>query len=489
MIRHSVGEFLQTRKLFVLVLALGLFVLASRNVTDPDVWWHLRTGEMIVQTHHAPHFDPYSYTRAGQPWIDHEWLSEVLIYLLLRAGGWSGLIMFFAAVVAAAHLLAFARSPGKPYVAGVVTLLGAFTAAPSWGVRPQMLTLLLASLVLWLLERSHRTPRLVWWMVPLTLLWANLHAGWALGIGFGILFAMGEALDAAFGFRSWTEVGERLRRLIPVLVLSLAVVAINPYGARLYAYPFQTLHSRTMLNYISEWAAADFHQARYAPLGLMILGTVLLPALSPRRLAPRELLLLAVVTYAALRSVRHIPIYVLVAVPILSATLTSWMEERKWRWQELPDRPLAQSKAIANAILLVIFVIFVAVRIKVVTGGQSEAEAKEFPTAAVSFLRASHLPGPMLNHYNWGGYLIWQLYPEYKVFIDGRADVYGDDLMDERYSLYWVQRSDWQKDLESRDIRLVVLPPDAPLVTALREAPDWKQAYADAQAVVLARQP
>jgi len=95
----------------------------------------------------------------------------------------------------------------------------------------------------------------------------------------------------------------------------------------------------------------------------------------------------------------------------------------------------------------------------------------------------------MLNHYNWGGYFIWQLYPEYPVFIDGRADVYGDAFMDEFFSLYWVQGKDWQAMLERRGIRMVVLPPDAPLVTALKEVPTWRQAYADTQAVILTKRP
>ena len=483
------SEFLQTRRLFVVIFAIGLFVMASRNVTDPDVWWHLRTGQIILQTRHAPQADPYSFTRAGQPWIDHEWLSQVLIYFLFRTGGWSALIVVFGAVAATALLLVFARSPGKPYVAAVVTLLGGFASAPSWGVRPQMLTFLLASVALLLLERSYLKPRLLWWFPPLTLLWANLHAGYPLAIGFLILFAVGDALDVAFGFSSWTELTGRFKTSLPTLGLSLAVVAINPYGVRLYAYPFQTLHSRSMLAYISEWVSPDFHEAKYAPLLLMIVGTMVLPVLSPRRLRPRELVLLVAVTYAALRSVRHIPIYVLVAVPILSTMLDSWMANKRSRWQLAAEKPLTRAKVVLNALLLAGFAIFVVARLGFVTSRQSQAEAKEFPAGAVSYLRVNQPPGPMLNHYNWGGYFIWQLYSQYPVFIDGRADVYRDALMDEFFSLYWVQGKDWQGQLGRRGIRMAVLPPDAPLATALREVPGWRQAYADSQAVILTRQP
>jgi len=481
-----VSEWLQTRRLFVIIFALGLFIMACRNVTDPDVWWHLRTGQIILQTRQVPHADPYSYTRLGAPWIDHEWLSQVLIYFLFRIGGCIALTVTFAVVVAAALLLVFARSPGKPYIAAVVTLVGAFASAPSWGSRPQMITFLLTSVALLLLERSYNQPQLLWWIPLLLLFWANLHAGYALGIGLLVLFALGDALDAAFGFSSSAELVSRLKTLLPVLGFSLAVIVINPYGARLYAYPFQTIHSRSMLTYISEWVSPDFHEARYVPLALMILGTLVLPVFSPLRLRPRELTLLLVATYAALRSVRHIPLYVLVAAPILSAMLDSWIA--RFRGELPAENPLTRPRIAGHMLLLAAFTVFVVARLVFVASGQRQAEAKQFPAAAVSYLRAHHPPGPMLNHYDWGGYFIWQL-PQYPVYIDGRADVYGDAWEDERSSLYWILRKDWQEVLERRGIRLVVLPPDAPLVTVLQLVPGWKQVYADAQAVILTKEP
>ena len=481
-------EFLQTRRLFVIVFALGLFVMASRNVTDPDVWWHLRTGQLILQTGHVPRVDPYSFTRAGQRWIDHEWLSQILIYGLYRAGGWITPIAFFGAIAAAALMLAYARSPGKPYVAAVVTLLGAFAAAPSWGVRPQMLTFLLASVLLLLWDRSYSRPGLLCWIPPIILLWANLHAGYALGIVFVILFAAGDALDAAFGLMARSELTRRLKILTAVLAASLAVVAINPNGTSLYTYPFQTLHSSAMQRYITEWQSPDFHAGKHLPLLLMIMGSLLLPAISPHRLRPRDLLLLVVMTFAALISSRHIPIYVLVAVPMLSATLNAWIMEKHFSlpWR---NKPLPRPRAVLNACILVILALSAAARLRYVSAHQPAVEAKEFPAAAVSYLRTHRLSGPMLNHDNWGGYLIWHLAPQYPVFVDGRADVYGDGFLKEFASVYFVQGKNWQQLLETWGIQSVFLPPDAPLVTALGTIPSWTVAYADRQAVIMIKHP
>ncbi len=481
-------ELFQTRRTFVFILALGLFIMAARSVTDPDVWWHLRTGQLTIQNHRVFHADPYSFTRFDQPWVDHEWLSQVFIFALYRVAGWGGLIAGFAAIIAAAFLLVFQRSAGQPYIAGAIAVWGAVASIPCWGVRPQMLTLLLASIFLLLLDRSYERPKLLWWLPLLMLLWVNLHAGFAVGIAFLLLFLTGDGLDVAFGYKEAWLSRSRFRQLALVTAICIAVVPLNPYGTQMYRYPFETLHSRAMLAYIGEWLSPDFHQPRYLPVLLLMLSTLVLPALSPRRLRPRELLLLTVTTYAALRSVRHIPIYVLVAVPLVSSMIAACLRARgRIALLDSPRHPLTPLKLIANAILLAGFLFFTIARLHYVVTHQPETEAKEFPAAAASFLMTSRPPRPLLNHYNWGGYFIWKLFPAYKVYIDGRADLYGDTFMDQFAATYYLKGKSWQDPLNQWGIQTVVLPPDAPLTSALRTAPAWKEIFADSQAVVLTR--
>jgi len=510
-------ELFQTRRVFVFILALGLFIMAARSVTDPDLWWHLRTGQLTVQNHRVFHNDPFSFTRFDEPWVDHEWLSQILIWTLYRVAGWGGLIAGFATLIGAAFMLVFRRCPGKPYVAGAITVWGAVASIPCWGVRPQMLTLLWASVFLVLLERSYEHPKLLWWLPPLMLLWVNLHAGFAVGIVFLILFLIGDALDLAFGYKDPPLSAARFRRLALVTAICAAIVPLNPYGLQMYRYPLETLHSRAMLAYIGEWFSPDFHQPRYLPTLFLMLATLVVPALSPRRLRPRELLLLTVTTYAALRSARHIPIYVLVAAPLIGglveACLRAAAERRKNKAQSAspgsiatndsapegrktgfdaaflfaPPRPLTPAKLILNALLISGFLFFTVARFRYVVRQQPEIEAREFPSAAASFLMASRPTGPILNHYNWGGYFIWKLFPVYKVYIDGRADLYGDAFMDQFAATYYLKGKSWQDPLNEWGIRTVVLPPDAPLVVALRGMPAWKEVFADRQAVVLTR--
>ena len=116
---------LSTRRVFVIILGLGLLVMAARGVHDPDVWWHLRAGQEIVASHNVPRRDIFSYTRYGQPWIAHEWLSEVIFYLIFRAASWAGLMLAFAGVIAGPFLLLYRQCVGRPSIAGLVVALGA----------------------------------------------------------------------------------------------------------------------------------------------------------------------------------------------------------------------------------------------------------------------------------------------------------------------------------------------------------------------------
>jgi hypothetical protein len=479
-----VTVWLETRRVFVMVVALGLFAMAARNVTDPDVWWHLRTGQLIAQAHTFVHTDPYSFTHYGQPWVNHEWLSDVLIYSLFRVAGWTGLIVIFAALTAATFMLIFLRCGGRPYLAGFVLVLGAYVSAPSWGVRPHTTSLFIASVFLLVLDRSEQRPRLLWWTVPLTLLWVNLHAEYALGIALIAVFLLGEWLET-LGERGGIFEGQRLRNLALALLGCLAVVPLNPNGFRMYAYPIDTLRSPAMQHFIAEWSSPNFHEAKYVPFLLMLLALVFLLGRSRRKIRPRELLLLLVTTAGALRSVRHISVWALVAVPILSGLIWGWWGERG---RSLVRAGTGPSRRVAFNLLVLVGVLgFAGVRVYLVAKHQSQNEAEHFPASAVRFLTATRPPAPIFNHYNFGGYLIWKLYPDYPVYIDGRADLYGDQFLNEFAGTYYVTDPKWGEHIQHWKIQTILLPPDAPLVAALKLSHEWTEVYTDAQAAILTR--
>jgi hypothetical protein len=469
------NQTLSTTHAFLAVLFLGLFAMTARNVTDPDVWWHLKTGQYIAEHKSVPHTDPFSYTRAGQPWVAHEWLTEILLYELERATGFGGLIVVFSAVLCAAFFVLYLRCGPAPYLAGVVTLCAAWATAPVWGVRPQVLSLLLTSLWLLILERSEHAPKLLWWTLPLTLLWVNLHAGFALGLVLSALFLAGELVEHLLerAHRS----APRLRFAALILLLDLLIVPLNPNGLRMFSYPVETLRSAAMQSYIAEWASPNFHHAEHWPFLLVVLGTFAVLSWFRREARLRDLLLLVVSLYAALCSIRMTPLFVLIAAPLVCQRLGEWLASRSQR-----SRPA--SAQLLNATIVLAMAAFAGFHTVHVIQRQPQAEMQRFPARAAAFLQTHSPSAPIFNHYDWGGYLIWKLYPGTRVFIDGRADLYGKPLLDQFADTYQF-KGDWQQTLHQWRIDTVLVPVDSALATGLRSSPGWIVAYEDPQAVIL----
>ncbi len=475
-----------------------IFILAAQPITDPDFWWHLKTGQYIFETRSIPHTDIFSSLRFGSEWITHEWLSEVFMYSVFRKAGYGGLIVVFSLVITAAFWIAYQRCrhlAGHPYVAGLALLLGAAATLPVWGVRPQMFSLLFASIFISFLDRYLRREEMpsIWWLVPLMILWVNMHAGFALGLVLIALAIVGLLLDW-FLLRddSFTEAWRRTRRLFGLLIICVAAVCLNPNGARLFSYPLETLFSRSMMRYIEEWKSPDFHEASFQALALLILATFSALALSNRRPRPAQLLVLAATAWAALRSGRNVAFFALVAMPLLAENSWNWLTSQSWgRWLATPEKSgpdnASTLKLALNVLLVGIVLAASALAVVNAVAKQPATELQEFPAAAVDFILAERPPQPIFNEYVWGGYLIWRLYPDYRIYIDGRADVYGDKLVEEFLEVR-DGKPNWRGPLENHGIRTVLIKPDAALASLLREDSRWRKVFEDKQSVVFVRQ-
>jgi len=473
---------LSFRNIFPLVFFLMIFALAVRQSAfiDPDLWWHLQAGQDIVTSRAIPQVDIYSFTKAGSEWVTHEWLSEVLIYGIFRFAGWAGLLVVFSGFITAAFYLTYRRCTGKPYIAAVAILLAVAASSPLFGVRPQMITLLLAGIFITLLTQysSDGRKRRLYWMAPLMLLWVNFHAGYALGLGLIVLYMISLAID-----RKWTLIP----RLGIVAVACTAVVPLNPNGFRMFSYPLETLRSPSMAAFIQEWASPDFHKAMFLPLALFLFLLLGALALSPKRARASEVFLVFVTGLAALRSARHIPIFALVAAPILAEQVWAVMSARGWDIRLFAPEGSTPRSAVVFALLLLLAPAALDVAlVKHFVSNQPAYEAMNYPRAAVNFIAEKQLPGPLYNRYGWGGYLIRRLHGEYPVYIDGRADVYGDSFMYEAFNTH-DGGNGWQGSLDRYSIRTVLIEPDVPLASLLRSDEQWQKVYEDHQAVIFTR--
>ena len=374
---------LSTRRLFTAIFFIALFVLTVRPVSDPDFWWHLRTGQYILSTSAVPHADVFSATNAGRPWVAHEWLSELIIYLLYAAGSSPALIVAFSAITTLAFVLVYACCDGKPYIAAAAALFAAMASAPTWGVRPQMLSLLMTCLFLWVLNRwEHGNQRLVWALVPLMLVWVNLHSGFAVGLAILAVYLAGHAVSrlAAPGSRgsssswhepdgaaaspefrahAWRDLAPRIRSsplasLAVVSAACLLVVPLNPNGVTMYVYPFETLTSHAMQTYIQEWFSPDFHQLQFQPFAWLLLATLAAVGLSGKRITLTQTLLLALFGYAGLESARNIPLFAVIAAPGLAEHLWHIVDSRGWARWLAPSRAAPTRLVALNWVLLVV---------------------------------------------------------------------------------------------------------------------------------------
>ncbi|HEX9074308.1 MAG TPA: hypothetical protein VF932_00950, partial [Anaerolineae bacterium] len=303
------------------------------------------------------------------------------------------------------------------------------------------------------------------------------------------VYIFGEAVEAFAVGPSHTLRHSPLLNLALVFVLCLLVVPLNPNGATMYVYPFETLGSRAMQMYIQEWFSPDFHSLEWQPFAWLLLGTLAAVALSGKRVRLTHLVLLVFLAYAGLRSARLVPIFALVAAPVLAEHIWSILETRgpRWAWMLKSTRPTSHLMSLVNWLLLLVILAAAALRAGMVIGNQPAAEREKYPAAAVDFFKSQQFTGRLYNAYGWGGYLIWQLYPAQRVFIDGRADVYGDAFIEEFLRAYRGE-ADWRAPLDRFGVQVVLVEPDAPIVSKLAQDTAWRQVYEDKQAVIFRKE-
>jgi hypothetical protein len=472
-------QWLTVRRLATVILFLSLFTLTVRFAIDPDMWWHLRTGQYIVENQTIPHEDVFSYTVRGRRWITHEWLTEVMMYGVYQAGGRPALILTAAATITAAFALVYIQCKNRPYIASFVVLLAALASAPTWGPRPQMATFFLAALLMTFLESYRRqgNRRVLWMLPPLMALWVNLHGGFFLGLGLiGVVLGVDAGARIIGHTSDRTLTWSRWKALALTLIFCVLATLLNPNGHHMLTYPFETLGSSAMQEYIQEWHSPDFHNVIYLPFAIFLLGSAGVLALRARqRLDLLDLFLYLGFALAGLLSVRHIPIFSVVAAPVVSRAFGNVGIRSSRR----------SNRFTLNWALLLILSLLAGLRIVQMLQTNAPLEANTYPVDALAYIEEHDLADRRIyNSYNWGGYLIWRGIP---VYIDGRADVYMDAFMS-KYRQTYALEGDWRAPLNEYDVTYVLIEENAPLSHVLEEAPEWNQVYQDEVAVIFLRE-
>jgi hypothetical protein len=455
-------------------VAAVLAVLVSLSPTvlnDGDTWWHVAAGRMMIAARAVLRTDPFSWSVHGQPWFTHEWLSEVLFGAAFNLAGWSGVM---ALTAAAAGLTAWllARDVGR-WLSGlphlVLVSFGLLLWSGSLLARPHMLALPI--LAAWTAElvrarAEDRAPR--WRFLPLMVLWANLHGGFVFGLALIGPFAL-EALLAAVPARRMTVV----LRWGGFGLAATTMAALTPHGVQTLLFPLQLIHMGG-LAHIGEWAASDF--STLGPLEIALLAGLFVAFTRPVRMSLVRAALLALLIHLALQHVRYDQMLGIVGALILAEPLA----------RAFGQTPPPQGRRPATAPILGLTA---AALVVALLGGRLVRptvlhDAPTRPISAVAAVPPAIAARPVLNDYSFGGYLIGQGVP---VFVDGRADLYGDAFLRDYARLMAPDRAQLARTLEERHIGWTILIPGSPAESAMDETPGWRRLSADRWAVVHVR--
>jgi len=492
--------------LFIAVVVLLLvFLLAARTPLDTDLYWHLAAGRQTVQSGQVMVTDSFSFTRMGQPWLNHSWLSQVILYSLYRLGGSLAVGLWMAVLATLSMGLMFAQMRGPAIFRAFLTVVAVTVTAVVWSPRPQLVSLVFFSFLGWLLYRYKYHPKKggfqranVLWLLPfLFWAWSNLHGGWALGLMWIGILVVGECCNHVLGNRSaevlsWREMG----RLLLWTGLALPVLALHPNGLAILTIPFQTVEVQTLQQFIQEWASPNFHEFYQQPYLWLLALVAVAFGLSGRKVDITDLLLVLWFGGLGLLARRNFGPFALAATPVVARYL--WVAIRGWRvpvgsapvgeWgpggaEPLPARYRPRWQRVVNLVLVALIGFAALGKLGVVTDPAivASTSAQLDPVGATAFLVQNQARGRIFNEYNWGGYLIW-MDPHLKVFVDGRTDLYGDEILGE-----WIKINQaapgWQDLLKKWQVDWVMIDPARPLAGQL-SAHDWLEVYRDGQAVI-----
>ena len=473
----------------------GIFAMAARPSVDTDTWWHLRAGAWMVAHGQVLTTDVFSSTRLGQPWLNHSWLSQIVMFLVWHVFSYAGLNLLTAALVTAAWWFVYTQCAGSAYLQAFSLVLAAAASAVFWSARPQMASFVLAAVFVCVLGNYRwRGVDRLWWLPPLMLVWVNLHAGFA--IGFILLFGTlaGQAASRLLGQSGPGTLGwPPLRKLAVITAICLALVPLNPFGLALYLEPLRTVSIGVLQQFIQEWQSPDFHLLQFQPFLWLLLGTAAVLGFSRRRADLTDLLLAGGFTYLGLVSARNVSTAALVIAPLLTRHAAAIMDDvaaSRPGLAALFAAPAAPRRNLAWLNGAILGLVLLAVLLKVVDATRpatnEAAIASRVPVAAADFLERARPAGPMFNSYNWGGYLAWRLYPDYPVFVDGRTDLYDDALL-RQYLTAALGQPEYEQVLDAHAVNLVLVEQGSPLAQRLAENGVWRSLYSDAVSVVYQR--
>lgn len=458
----------------IAIASQGFFLLNG----DGDLGRHLTIGNYILHTWRIPTHDLFSHTMSGKRMIPHEWLAELSFAILHTLLGLNGVVLLIAALIATTFTLTYRemlrRNVSHLLAIGITGFAG-FTSSLHWLARPHIFTFLFVALWAYSLENERSKI----WIFPLImLLWANTHGAFIAGF---IIWG-GHVAGWLWEYLQKTTTLESGKKLAFIGMTSFAVSFINPAGWRLWATSVGYLGNRFLLDQTIEYQSPNFHTWSTWPFLIMISFAILVVG---RRinLRPHQAILFAGWTAMSLYSARNIPLFAIVTAPYLGTAIQTIVEKLSIL-REIDQTISKVENGLRGAVLPLAAVILLAVAFKMQPSTNNQFDPNKFPVKAVDWLQAHPQQGKMFNNFIWGGYLLYRLWPQQTVFIDGQTDFYGEGLTRE-YTRVMALDESWKEILEKYDVSWVIVPSGKAIIKVLQEESHWIVVYEDETATIL----
>ncbi len=470
----------------VILIVTSVCYFFSYPGVDNDLWGHLFFGREILNKSHIPLQNLYSYTAPEHSWINHEWLAEVIFYGFYALLGSPGLILLKSIIgggIVWMLNLTMRKKVDSLLLRTVTLVLVMAVLSPGFNVRPQIFTYLLFTAFLFLFDRyQERGKTTLYWMAPITVLWVNLHGGFITGLGAMGLFLLGNVSTRGSNGR---ESSLTIKRTLIPVALSLLSLVLNPYGLELLEF----LGKDLLLNRpITEWGPIPLWDLSF--IEFKVAFFVVLLSMRRSSWARWDFWLTLLVALFAFRHQRHTPLFAIAAAPLLAeglARITQWIHwtEREGRniiWS-LSSRGILAVGIFGIAVLQIVWVSKTHWRHRM----QLVVPPLEYPTQAADFLHRNRIYGNVAVAFDWGEYLIWKLYPDVRVSIDGRyTTAYPMEVIEDSWE--WMRGGKgWRQFLAKYPAEIALTDRDHPVTPLLRKDPEWVYIYSDPAAFVFVR--
>jgi hypothetical protein len=480
----------------IIFISIFLCLALSKGqglLADGDTGFHIRAGEYIINTLSVPKYDLFSFITPTLPWTAHEWLAEVIMAFLHSSFGLTGIVVFFSLLIALVHYLLFRdlrSSDGNIFIAAGITILVITTSQIHWLARPHIFSLLI--MVVWyriLDNYQYREKNQLFLLPLLMLLWVNLHGGYLAGFILLGIYCVGNylmGLSAAPDDR--TVLHGKSVQILKMSLVSLLASLANPIGYKILLFPLNLINNKYVMDHVTEFLSPNFHDLII--FKYLFLLTIGLLSFSRKRLNVIELMLLLVFTHMALFAARYATLFALVIAPIIVTRADDMLTESDSRimgFFRIRAARFASMEITARGILWPAGAFLAVVVFLSVNNITYQFNERQKPVAAVEFLIKEHISGNMYNNDEFGDYIIYVAWPQYRVFVDSRWDMYGPERMKEYLK---IQNSEpgWEKVLEKYDIDWIIFDARSALSRYLLVLGVWRLVYADTVAHIFVRE-